>query len=52
MDDRRMEVLMQYDLTIKSCSNSRGALMLETDNGLKLLRPCPSENSALNLKTY
>ncbi len=50
VDDRRMEVLMQYDLTIKSCSNSRGALMLETDNGLKLLRPCTSGEQRLEFE--
>lgn len=50
MDDRRLEVLAQYDLMIRSCGNVRGALMLDTDRGLKVLRPSQSGEQRLEFE--
>lgn len=50
MDDRRQEVLVQYDLMIRSCGNMRGALMLDTDRGLKVLRPSQSGEQRLEFE--
>jgi len=50
VDDRRLEVLVQYDLMIRNCSNVRGALMLDTDCGLKVLRPSQSGEQRLEFE--
>lgn len=50
MDDRRLEVLAQYDLMIRNCGNVRGALMLDTDRGLKVLRPSQSGEQRLEFE--
>lgn len=50
MEDRRMEVLTQYDLNIKHCGNLKGALVLETDCGRKVLRPSRSGEQRLEFE--
>lgn len=50
VDDRRLEVLAQYDLMIRNCGNVRGALMLDTDCGLKVLRPSQSGEQRLEFE--
>ncbi len=50
MDDRRQEVLAQYDLNIRNCGNLRGALLLDTDCGLKVLRPTQSGEQRLEFE--
>ena len=50
VDDRRQEVLAQYDLMIRNCGNMRGALMLDTDRGLKVLRPIQSGEQRLEFE--
>ena len=50
VDDRRQEVLAQYDLMIRNCGNMRGALMLDTDRGLKVLRPTQSGEQRLEFE--
>ena len=50
MDDRRLEVLAQYDLMVRNCGNVRGALMLDTDRGLKVLRPNQSGEQRLEFE--
>lgn len=50
MDDRRLEVLEQYDLMIRNCGNVRGALILDTDCGLKVLRPSQSGEQRLEFE--
>ena len=50
MDDRRLEVLAQYDLMIRNCGNVRGALLLDTDRGLKVLRPSQSGEQRLEFE--
>lgn len=50
VEDRRLEVLAQYDFTVENHYNARGALLLETDRGLKLLRPCISGEQRLEFE--
>lgn len=50
MDDRRLEVLAQYDLIIKKCGNVRGAVLLDTDCGLKILRPSQAGEQRLEFE--
>lgn len=50
MDDRRLEVLTQYDLVIRNCGNMRGALVLDTDRGWKVLRPSQSGEQRLEFE--
>lgn len=50
MDDRRLEVLTQYDLIIKNCGNVRGAVLLDTDCGLKILRPSQAGEQRLEFE--
>lgn len=50
MDDRRQEVLSQYDLNIRNSGNLRGALLLDTDCGLKVLRPTQSGEQRLEFE--
>lgn len=50
VDDRRLEVLAQYDLMIRNCGNVRGALLLDTDCGLKVLRPSQSGEQRLEFE--
>lgn len=38
MDDRYEEVLRQYDFNVSNVYRARGALLLETDKGIKLIR--------------
>lgn len=50
MDDRRLEVLTQYDLTIRNFCNIRGALVLDTDSGWKVLRPSQAGEQRLEFE--
>jgi len=50
VDDRRQEVLSQYDLIIRNSGNLRGALLLDTDCGLKVLRPTQSGEQRLEFE--
>ena len=50
MEDRRLEVLTQYDFQIINHYNARGALLLETDRGLKLMRSCISGEQRLEFE--
>lgn len=50
MDDRRLEILTQYDLMIRSFGNMRGAVMLDTDKGLKVLRPTQAGEQRLEFE--
>lgn len=38
MEDKRLEVMNQYDLTVNSFYSDRGALILDTDRGFMVLR--------------
>lgn len=50
VDDRRLEVLTQYDLTIRNYGNLRGALVLDTDCGWKVLRPSQAGEQRLEFE--
>ncbi len=50
MEDRRLEVLTQYGFTVIHHYSARGALLLETDEGLKLLRSCTSGEQRLEFE--
>lgn len=42
MNDRDLSILDQYDLQLKNTRRGRGALILETDQGIKLLKEAPA----------
>lgn len=47
MDDRYEEVLRQYDFCISNVYRARGALLLETDKGVKLIRMSDSSKARI-----
>lgn len=47
VDDRYEEVLRQYDFCISNVYRARGALLLETDKGVKLIRMSDSSKARI-----
>lgn len=50
MEDRSLEIFSQYDLNINNTYRVRGAWVLETDEGPKLLIACNSSESRLEFE--
>ncbi|MCD8249681.1 MAG: CotS family spore coat protein [Lachnospiraceae bacterium] len=50
MDERDLQVLEQYPFAVNDLRRVRGAYLLDTDTGLKLLRECPLSVKRLALE--
>lgn len=50
MDDKFNEIFSQYELNINNCYRLRGTLILETDDGIKMLRPAEGSENRLSFE--